>query len=335
MMANFIEKIKGLPKSVKTAGIIALVAVVLIGSTFVFKKEEETETTRKYTVSEEKLANEVKAYLGEYLLIEDEDSECIAEKAVKAYDTIVSSDVDTITDEHVRMLQDSIESVLNDYVTDDQITYEDKEALSSGIAQIILNTILERIEDSQYASTAEFEAEYASLINSLQGQVRELQERSYQVNISTNIDKTSQDAKLSDEDLQEIYNSFNKELENSESSIYENIDDDLSEMKKEIIKEIESEYGNVKDGVDGKSGKDGKDGKAGSDGKTTYIAYANDKVGTGFSVTPTETSKYIGTCVSSSSTQPTDPALYSNWQIYRNYVITSVTDESGTTVYIN
>ena len=334
-MSNLLEKVKGLPKAVKTAGLIGLCATVLVGSAFIFKEKEEPTTTRKYTVSEEKLANEVKEYLGEYLLIEDSDSQQITESAVDAYEKIVSSGVNTITDEHVRVLQDSIESVLNDCVTDEQISYEDKEALSSGIAQIILDTILERIENSQYASTARFEEEYTSLITSLQEQINELQQRSYQVNISTNIDKTNQETKLSEEDLQEIYDSVNKKIADSESTIYENIDSDMSEIKKEIIQEIKSEYGNIEDGKDGKDGKAGADGKDGNDGKTTYIAYADDTIGTGFSFTPTETSKYIGTCVSTSSKQPTDPALYSNWQVYRNHVITSVTDESGTTVYIN
>lgn len=87
--------------------------------------------------------------------------------------------------------------------------------------------------------------------------------------------------------------------------------------------------------VTGQDGADGKDGENGADGKTTYVAYADNKAGDGFSLVPTETSKYIGTCATTDETQPTNAAAYGNWQLYRNYIITSVTDENNnTTLYI-
>ena len=89
-----------------------------------------------------------------------------------------------------------------------------------------------------------------------------------------------------------------------------------------------------KDGTDGQDGKDGIDGAQGINGQTTYIAYAEDELGNGFSVTPTEKSKYIGTCITDESEQPIEPSAYTNWQIYRNYILTSTTDENGTTLYI-
>lgn len=317
-MTKVLKKLKTLPKNVKTTGIIAAVVIMIIGISFAVKNKEEPVTTRQYTVSEEKLANEVKEYLGEYILIEDSESQQITETAVDAYEKIVSSGVSTLTDEHVRVLQDSIESVLNDCVTDEQISNEEKEALSSGIAQIILDTILKRIENSQYASTVQYKEEYTSLINSLQGQINELQERSYRVNISTNIDKTAQKANLSDEDLQKIYDSVNKEIADSESTIYENVDSDMSEIKKEIIREIKSEYGNIEDGKDGKAGANGKDG---SDGKSVYIVYsqyANGKDESGqtkIAKTPTSTCKYIGTASATSDPGLSDPSVYTWTQI--------------------
>lgn len=123
------------------------------------------------------------------------------------------------------------------------------------------------------------------------------------------------------------------------------------EKLQELIKQMESsgadgESGeNGEDGKDGKDGRDGrdgrdgangKDGKDGSDGKTTFLAYADDLSGTGFSLTPMETSKYVGTCITSESTQPRSYAAYSNWQIFRTYIITTTTDEYGvTTMHIN
>ncbi|MDE7021827.1 MAG: hypothetical protein K2P23_13155, partial [Lachnospiraceae bacterium] len=83
-------------------------------------------------------------------------------------------------------------------------------------------------------------------------------------------------------------------------------------------------------------GQNGKDGMDGTHGKTTYIAYADSPDGTGFSLTPTETSKFVGTCITDASQQPADYQSYENWQIYRTYIITTTTDENNvTTVHIN
>ena len=80
----------------------------------------------------------------------------------------------------------------------------------------------------------------------------------------------------------------------------------------------------------GEDGKDGKDGTAGTDGKTTYIAYAEDAHGTGFSLTPTENSRYIGSCLSASDSQPDDAGEY-EWQEYRTYILSVTTDENNVT----
>jgi len=315
--------------------IAVVLCITCVGAGFLVKQKDGTPvTTRKYSVSEEKLANEVKAYLGEYLLIEDSDSEYIADKAVKAYDTIVSSKVNTITDEHVRVLQDSIESVLNDYITDEQITYEDKEALSNGIAQIILNTIMERIEDSQYATVKEFESEYSALINSLQGQVKELQERSYKVNISTNIDKTKEEVKLSEEYLSEIQKEIQQE-------ILEEVEDGKDGKDgKDGQDGRDGKNGiNGKDGIgkDGKDGADGKDGKDGANGSATYIFFADDENGSNFSTSVTETSKYMATITTNKEAASiTKEDLSGKWKKYKGLSITPVTDSDGkTTLFIN
>lgn len=89
-----------------------------------------------------------------------------------------------------------------------------------------------------------------------------------------------------------------------------------------------------KEGEKGEAGKDGLDGKDGVNGQTTFIAYAEDAAGKGFSLTPTENSKCIGTCMTMDTTQPMKPASYT-WQVYRTYIITSAVDDQGvTTLYI-
>lgn len=175
--------------------------------------------------------------------------------------------------------------------------------------------------------------------------------------------------------LKSLYNTENSEnVNNSENiennSFYQGDAGTLEQMEKNILNsvlsKIENNYSETVDGATGatgaagergatgatgaagkrgatgaagaagKDGVAGTDGEDGADGKTTYIAYCDDLSGTGFSLTPTETSKYIGTCITDESTQPWEFSAYSNWQNYRTYVITTSTDENGvTTIHIN
>lgn len=150
----------------------------------------------------------------------------------------------------------------------------------------------------------------------------------------------------------DITSELQKNLQNSmKDSMKDDVDKKIDSIKSEIASEIEKELkDSIKDGKDGKEGKegaagrngqdgrdgaDGKDGENGQDGKSTYVAYADDAFGSGFSLTPTETSKYIGTCITTADRQPTNASEYGNWQLYRNYIITSATDENNnTTLYI-
>ena len=146
-------------KALILAGAVGI--MVLAGAAYMHSgKAADTETTRSYTIPEKQLAIDVKDYLGKYVLIEDEESEKIAETAVDAYDKIIDSNVSTITNEHIEALEDSIGLVLNDFLEDEDISNEDKLALSSGIAQIILNSLLEQIEGSKYSYDPEFEEQY-------------------------------------------------------------------------------------------------------------------------------------------------------------------------------
>ena len=131
-------------------------------------------------------------------------------------------------------------------------------------------------------------------------------------------------------------------------SVNDDVNKKIDSIKSEISSELEKELkDSIKDGKDGKEGKEGtagkngqdgkngKDGEKGQDGKSTYVAYADDASGKGFSLTPTETSKYIGTCITTADRQPSNASEYGNWQLYRNYIITSATDENNNnTLYI-
>lgn len=175
--------------------------------------------------------------------------------------------------------------------------------------------------------------------------------------------------------LKNLYNTENSEnISNSDNiednSFYQGDAGTLEQMEKNILNSVlskmENNYSETVDGATGPAGKTGAagpagktgatgaagktgaagpagkdgvagiDGEDGVDGKTTYIAYCDDLSGVGFSLTPTETSKYIGTCITDESTQPWEFSAYSNWQNYRTYVITTSTDENGvTTMHIN
>ena len=212
---------------------------------------------------------------------------------------------------------------------------------------------------------------YDYLIESLQKQIEDLRKQKTKVSINARINSYGNldPEALSEEELQllaekmgvsvpEIIDMINSATTRTDKDLVDKLEKELNELRKELQKEIQQEISTSerqtqtttngkdgKDGIDGKNGKNGtdgkdgingKDGKDGSDGKTTYIGYADDPSGTNFSLTPTETSKYVGTCITSESTQPTDYAAYSNWQEYRAYVITATTDDSGvTTVHID
>ena len=149
-----------------------------------------------------------------------------------------------------------------------------------------------------------------------------------------------------DEKIGSMDDDINKKLDGMKgdisSDLKDSMKDDADRIKSEIAAELEKELkDSIKNGKDGKEGKEGKEGKDGEDGKdgengrSTYVAYADDASGSGFSLTPTETSKYIGTCITTADSQPSEASEYGNWQVYRNYIITSATDENNnTTLYI-
>lgn len=325
---------------------------------------------------EQKLADRTMAYLDSYIELPVATKNELADAAVQNYRIVMASGTDTITDEITRAIQDRLRrSMLALIENSDQLSEEDLEGLSAGITEIIWDVVLGQLQQYvDTADVGSSKENYDYLIESLQKQIEDLRKQKTKVSINARINSYGNldPEALSEEELQllaekmgvsvpEIIDMINSATTRTDKDLVDKLEKELNELRKELQKEIQQEISTSerqtqtttngkdgKDGIDGKNGKngtdgkdgingkDGKDGSDGSDGKTTYIGYADDPSGTNFSLTPTETSKYVGTCITSESTQPTDYAAYSNWQEYRAYVITATTDDSGvTTVHID
>lgn len=286
--------------------------------TYVYENEMETY-----------LAENVGEYLGQHVLLKDEEKSALADIAVKTYDTILSSGIEVVTEEHTAAIEERIAGALKNVISDEEVTDEDMTLLASGISQLIWDTVKIQLDESVSEKDGQQNEKYERLSSSLQSQIDSLEQKMDNLRISANI-KIDSSEKVMEESKKEIYKSVDQEMASMEENILDNVEEEMTQTKNEIMLEMKNKYGNVKNGKDGISGKDG------ADGKTSYIAYADDEKGNGFSLTPTETSRYIGTCISSSATAPKDVKEYKNWQPYRNYVMTTTTDENGvTTLHIN
>lgn len=355
-----------IPKSVIIGLVIAAVLITVTAvAVKMTPKEEQNTATYYYNATEQRLADKVTDYLSSYIELKKNVIAEIANVAVENYRIILKSDVDMVNDEHTDAIQKRIRVVIEDSGSETAVlSAQDKDEISGDIAQIVWDTILSQIETT--AQNVDLEDEYSFLVESIQGQIDRLEERKMKVSIQANInggEEMTADELLtmvegmSDRELEELARAMGfsyeelyalinsagkdsmKELENRLETLKKEI---ISELKKELTRELSGSGGtNGRDGRDGRNGQDGKDGetgktgKDGTNGKTTYIAYADDASGNNFSLTPLETSKYIGTCITTAKTQPTDRASYGNWQTYRSHVITETTENGVTTVHIN
>lgn len=360
----------------KVLQVIAAAAILLImvAALTVVRMKSGKETTEQkyvYSVTEQVLADEVVVYLQNAAALEESVSAETAHEAVESYNAIIRSDIDVANEDHTKAIQERIKAVLKRYADVNSVLLEDQNitALSAGVAEIVWQTVLSQIET--VTENIE-ESEYFYLAESLQEQIRELEDRKMKVSIKANIKNNTEltpeellsmidgmsDSELENlaramgfsyEELYELINSKGKDSTKEIESRLETMKKEIiSELKKELTKELAGSGGSNgrdgrdgrngqdgKDGETGKTGKDGADGKAGADGRTTYIAYADDASGNNFSLTPLETSKYIGTCITEAKTQPTDRTSYGNWQTYRSHIITETTEDGVTTVHIN
>ena len=278
---RFFQNISKKNKMLIIAGaIVCLLAVIMLG--FNSDKNETSTQTISYTynnITEKNLAQDVKEYLDLYIILEEADKSIIAHDAVLNYRTILASNVQSITDDHTEALNKNMKNTLEEYTTKEQISDSDLDVVSNGISEIILDTLLKQIEASSMASMEAYQDEYIELTDSLQKQIDELKKKNTSVNITAH-----------------IKNNTDTEISNAKNEIYSHVNSELAGMK-ELI-------GNISDGEDG------------INGKTTYFAYAETSSGGGFSIVPTDKSKYIGTCISSEATQPTVSSMYGNWKLF-------------------
>ncbi|MGN0307244.1 MAG: hypothetical protein ACI4DN_03395 [Lachnospiraceae bacterium] len=296
------------------------------------------------------LAQRTIDYLDQNVVMKDDDLNEMGNMAVKTYNTILESGAVEITDEHSRAIEAAISDALNLYLKDESLSEADYETLAIGISKIILDVLLTELINSDLAINVNYSEEFNALTSSLQEQIADIEKRMEKLRVNATIRFNT------DEIEANINDAISSSLEASKNEIYEEINSNVSgivekqitekekEMVNNIINEVKDGVTSGKDGKDGatgatgatgaagtagKDGKDGEDGEDGSNGKSTYIAYADDDQGNGFSLTPTETSKYIGTCITEVATQPSSVSDYSNWQPYRSYIMTVTTDEYG------
>lgn len=365
------------------AVLIAVILCIAIAAGVSANKAVKKDTIiYDYNEIEQALAEKVKLYLSQYIELPEQTSNDIADTAVQSYRIVMASDADVINDEITDAVRKRIRSAI--FVLADrpeQLTDDTLDALASGVTEIIWQAVLEQIAKNEFIiSENDRREEYDYLIQSLQEQIDDLNERKTKISINARInDNTgaeitddavlgafresvknmSEDEMLeladklgiSEEQLRKLIESYigksNKELSDD---FDDKLEDEIDDLRRRLEKEISSMSSRTGEtgktgatgatgakGEKGDKGEQGVAGENGNDGKTTYIAYADDISGNNFSLTPTETSRYVGTCISTDTKQPTVYSRYSNWQEYRTYIITSTTDPNTgvTTVHIN
>ena len=355
-------------------GVLLSVVAVVVFLVYGSDHGDTAETGSKYaygTYVESKLADDVLRYLSGIDAIDQAAREEIADYSVQNYNAVLGSGTTVVTDGHSEALTGVFRNKLEEYVSG-QLTGEELYALSSGISAYVWQAVLTSLNDYKAAAMPpDRDGEYMELVTSLQAQIKALEEKSMNIHITARIRDDGSDSgngsagsgyeaeiekyiggayesvnSSVDEKIGSMDDDINKKLDGMKgdisSDLKDSMKDDADRIKSGIAAELEKELkDSIKNGKDGKEGKEGKEGKDGEDGKdgengrSTYVAYADDASGSGFSLTPTETSKYIGTCITTADSQPSEASEYGNWQVYRNYIITSATDENNnTTLYI-
>ena len=292
-----ILKIK-IPKGMLIGIALITVLLVLAAAAKLLTSKEQEIIAYDYTVTEQKLADEVISYLNAHVEIPENVAAEIANVAVENYRIVLNSNVDAVSDNHTEAIEERVRTALSEYLPEDSALSETgRDGLAAGIAEIVWNTILEQIQTA--TEITDLETEYFFLAESIQGQIDKLEERKMKVSIQANI-KSNQNIKdmsadellslingMTDEELRELlrslglsYDEFYDLLASSGKEIDKDLDERLKklreELEKELTKEIklelEKEFSNTTSGTstsgrDGKSGTNGKDGQNGKDGK--------------------------------------------------------------------
>lgn len=313
-------------------GIMVLVGIIILNVN-AQKGDKEIDITYEYGEEEQKLADDVKAYLLTYLDLAEGTLNKIADIAVQNYNVVMASGTEVINDEISQAVETKIKSALTIYaIPEENLTDENMDALSSGITEIIWEHVLIQISESDVAKADEYQQQYLLLTESLQKQIDDLSKKktriSIQANIVDNTEMTTEELLeklqgMNDEELASLTNNLGisadqlkeyieNNIANSENNLSDDLNKQMNDLKKELQKEIKTETSNAtgKAGVAGKNGSDGKDGQ---DGKSIFYRYAEDASGRNWSSAPNDKTKYIG--IYTGTRASTNPADYS-WSKY-------------------
>lgn len=333
MSMKVLEKNK---KLIIILGAVIIICCLLALASRMFSREEEIKEYA-YTAKEQALADKVKIYLQENVELSENAVAEIANEAVENYRLILNSNIDTVNDDHTQAIQAKIRTSMENT---EELTDQDINGLSAGVAALVWETILEQIEAN--AEGTDPGLEYYSLTESLQAQIKALEERKMKVSIQANIkDNLMSEMSaeellalvngMTDQELEELaaalginYDDLKKLIDSLNSDINKELDSKLEELKKELSKELSDELAKElpSDGKNGKDGKNGTDGKSitgkqgatGAKGNSVYIRYSANSDGKDMTTEPNQNTRYMGTYTGAeASTRPSD---YS-WSQYR------------------
>lgn len=263
------DLIKRLSKKSKIVLSCAVIAVLFTCAAVWYlntgKTEKATYTVKNYeNMAENILADEVREYMKLYSDMDDENIDAVTDVAVRDYNTILNSGIESVTDEHSSAVEETIRDTLLVLLpnTDTELSEEELAYLSNGICQIIWNALLETLNSNGELLSRQYEEQYLTFTESLQRQIDELAERSTAISITANIKRNENGINGSD-------------LENAKSDIYDELYSDLysdlssmkNSMKEEIRTDVMKNVSNGKDGAAGQAGTNGKDGKSGENGR--------------------------------------------------------------------
>lgn len=123
--------------------------------------------------------------------------------------------------------------------------------------------------------------------------------------------------------IEEVLEVYNKKINNLEELRGEDGKDGKDGEDGETIVGPQGPKGDPGKAGVGVAGKDGKDGKDGAAGKSTYIAFADDINGNGFSRSMTDTSKYMASLTTDKEEKSLTAADFAGkWKIFKDRVIT-------------
>lgn len=322
--------------SIGLVTILALVTVVYNkgngGNPIIYLVDREAD--HQYTEKEQKVADDVKAYLSGYLDISKHDMGEIAYECVRNYRTVMASDMTEASDDISDAITVNIMKKMSSYLDPNVYEAFDIEALASGCTEFIWRNVLGDLQSSDNAQLVEMDERYSGLIDSLQFQIDDLAARKTKVNVNVknntglggaNIDIASIEGMSKDE-----LSALAERLGISEDDLEKMVEDELSKERSKLVNEVKSSVKDGKDGKDGAQGARGERGeqgqrglqgvagKDGSNGLSTYIFYADDANGTNAGTKVTENSKYMQSVTAANVNAAKSALLASGWTKFKD-----------------